>query len=169
MFVVYSSSNFPTRFVNVWLILHIKILQNNFYINAFSINFLVNVNWGVEGPPNVNACQQGRRGGRKSRKSCQRSLRMTPKDKKNPTSQIINMSLNKSAMPCVRTLQRTRFEHYFWIRYFTKMKNNHQLKVSYRELQGLSVLQLSSYMMSVSRKISLKYLIEWSVYFILSF
>ena len=78
MFVLYSSSNFPTHFVNVWLILHFKILQNNFYINAFSINFLVNVNWGGEGPPNVNACQQGGRGGRKSRKSCQRSLRMPP-------------------------------------------------------------------------------------------
>ena len=77
MFVCYSSSNFLTLFINVWLILHFKILQNNFYIvNAFSINFLDNVNWG-EGPPNVNACQQGG-GGRKSRKSCQRSLRMPP-------------------------------------------------------------------------------------------
>ena len=36
---------------------------------------------GGEGPPNVNACQQGGRGGRKSRKSCQRSLRMPPKAK----------------------------------------------------------------------------------------
>ena len=46
MFVIYSSSNFPTHFTNVWLILHYKILQNNFYINKFLINFLVNVNWG---------------------------------------------------------------------------------------------------------------------------
>ena len=77
MFVLYSSSNFPTHFVNVWLILHFKILQNNFYINAFSINFLVNVNWGGGSAKCQRLSTRGE-GGRKSRKSCQRSLRMPP-------------------------------------------------------------------------------------------
>ena len=59
------------------LILYFKILQNNFYINAFSINFLVNVNWGGGSAKCQRLSTRGE-GGRKFRKSCQRSLRMAP-------------------------------------------------------------------------------------------
>ena len=58
--------------------MHFKILQNNFYINAFSINVLVNVNWGGRVRQMSTLVNKGGGGGRKSRKSCQRSLRMAP-------------------------------------------------------------------------------------------